>query len=67
MDSTGTPLALSEMYSYQTIRTDMPDYPAGSPVIIYGTGWAPNETVLIQIQQSNNENTEFTDTADSTG
>ena len=67
VDSTGTPLALSEMYSYQTIRTDMPDYPPGSPVIIYGTGWAPNETVLIQIQQSNNENTEFTDTADSTG
>ena len=67
VDSTGTPLALTETFSYQTIRTDKPDYPPGSPVIIYGAGWAPGETVLIEIQQSNNENEEFSDTADSTG
>ncbi len=67
LDSAGTPVALTEMFSYQTIRTDQPDYPPGSEVTIFGTGWAPGETVLIQIQQSNNENTEFSDTADSTG
>ena len=67
VDSNGTPLALSETFSYQTIRTDQPDYPPGSPVIIYGAGWTPGETVLIQIQQSNNETEEFSDTADSTG
>ena len=31
LDSTGTPLALTETFSYQTIRTDKPDYPPGSP------------------------------------
>ena len=67
VDSTGTPLALTETFSYQTIRTDKPDYPPGSPVIIYGAGWAPNETVLIEILQSNDENEEFSDTADSNG
>ena len=67
VDSTGTPLALTETFSYQTIRTDKPDYPPGSPVIIYGTGWAPNETVLIEILQSNDENEEISDTADSNG
>ena len=67
VDSTGTPLALTETFSYQTIRTDKQDYPPGSPVIIYGTGWAPNETVLIEILQSNDENEEFSDTADSNG
>ena len=67
VDSNGTPLALSETFSYQTIRTDKPDYPPGSPVIIYGAGWTPGETVLIEIQQSNDETEEFTDTADSTG
>ena len=67
VDSSGTPLALTETFSYQTIRTDKQDYPPGSPVIIYGTGWAPNETVLIEILQSNDENEEFSDTADSNG
>ena len=56
-----------DFFSYQTIRTDKQDYPPGSPVIIYGTGWAPNETVLIEILQSNDENEEFSDTADSNG
>jgi large repetitive protein len=38
LDGSGNALALSEMFSYPTIRTDMADYPPGSPVIIYGGG-----------------------------
>ena len=51
LDSTGTPLALTEMFSYPTIRTDQADYPPGSPVTIYGAGFAPGETVTISIQE----------------
>jgi hypothetical protein len=61
----GNPLALSEMFSYPTIRTDQPDYPPGSPVIIYGTGWAPGEQVTLQIQEIDDD-TFLADTADST-
>ncbi len=67
MDDTGTPLALSEMYAYPTIRTDKSDYPPGSPVTIYGAGWAPGETVTIQIQETDADDTFLTDTADTTG
>ncbi|HEY9156571.1 kelch repeat-containing protein [Candidatus Binatus sp.] len=67
LDDTGAPLALAETFSYQTIRTDQPDYPPGSPVIIYGAGFAPGETVITQIQESDGDNTELTDSADSTG
>ncbi|MGA9723929.1 MAG: kelch repeat-containing protein, partial [Candidatus Binatus sp.] len=66
-DASGNPLALSEMYSYQTIRTDMADYPPGSPVTIYGAGFAPGETVTLQIQETDTDDTWLTDTADSTG
>ena len=67
LDSLGTPLALTEMFSYPTIRTDKSDYPPGSPVIIYGTGFTPGETVATVIEGSNNENDEKIDIADSTG
>src|SRR5690349_24858370 len=32
-----------------TIKTDQPDYPPGSTVIITGTGWQPGETVTLQV------------------
>jgi len=67
LDSSGNPLALTEMYAYPTIRTDMADYPPGSPVTIYGAGWIPGETVSIQIQQTNDDDVWLTDTADATG
>ena len=67
LDATGAPLALTEMYAYPTIRTDMADYPPGSPVTIYGAGFAPGETVTIQIQETDADDTWLTDTADSTG
>ncbi len=67
MDDTGTPLALSEMYAYPTIRTNKPDFPPGSPVTITGAGWAPGETVTIQIQETDSDDTFLTDTADSSG
>ena len=67
MDSTGTPLALAETFSYQTIRTDQPDYPPGSDVIINGAGFAPIEKVTTVIEGSNGENDVETDNADSTG
>src|SRR5208283_2781994 len=66
-DSTGTPLALTETFSYPTIRTDKNDYPPGSPVIIDGAEFAPGETVTTVIEGSNGENDVETDTADSTG
>ena len=66
-DATGTPLALTEMYAYPTIRSDKSDYPPGSPVTITGAGWAPGETVTIQIQETDSDDTWLTDTADSTG
>ena len=67
VDSSGEPIALTEMFSYPTIRTDKQDYPPGSPVIIYGTGWTPGEQVDTIIAGSNGENDVETDTADSTG
>src|ERR1700678_3457424 len=67
LDASGDPLALTEMYSYQTIRTDMADYPPGSPVTIYGAGWTPGETVTLQIQETDTDDTWLTDTADATG
>src|SRR5208283_3357260 len=66
-DSTGTPLALTETFSYPTIRTDKNDYPPGSPVIIYGAGFAPGEQVITQILETDSDDTFLTDTADSTG
>ena len=57
VDASGTPLALTEMFAYPTIRTDKTDYPPGSPVTIYGAGWAPGETVPIQIQESDADDT----------
>ncbi len=66
-DASGNPLALTEMYAYPTIRTDKSDYPPGSPVTITGAGWAPGETVTIQIQETDSDDTWLTDTADSTG
>jgi hypothetical protein len=66
-DASGNPLALTEMYAYPTIRTDKSDYPPGSPVTITGAGWAPYETVTIQIQETDSDDTWLTDTADSTG
>ena len=67
LDDTGNPLALTEMYTYPTIRTDKSDYPPGSPVTITGAGWAPGETVTIQIQETDSDDTWLSDTADSTG
>src|SRR3984957_6320048 len=66
-DASGNPIALTEMYAYPTIRTDKSDYPPGSPVTITGAGWAPFETVTIQIQETDADDTFLTDTADSTG
>jgi len=66
-DASGNSLALSETFSYPTIRTDKPDYAPGSPVTINGTGWAPGETVTLQIQETDSDDTFLTDTADSTG
>src|SRR3984957_19403512 len=66
-DASGNPLALTETYAYPTIRTDKGDYPPGSPVTITGAGWAPYETVTIQIQETDTDDTWLTDTADSTG
>ena len=45
----------------------MADYPPGSPVTIYGAGFAPGETVTIQVQETDSDDTWLTDTADSTG
>src|SRR3984957_11493665 len=67
LDASGNPLALTEMFTYPTIRTDKSDYPPGSPVTITGAGWAPGETVTIQIQETDTDDTFLTDTADSTG
>src|SRR6202040_236287 len=50
-DASGKALAMSEMFAYPTIRSDKPDYSPGSPVTITGTGWAPGETVTVQIQE----------------
>ncbi|MGB8411482.1 MAG: kelch repeat-containing protein [Candidatus Binatus sp.] len=68
LDSSGNPLTQTETFSYPTIRTDKPDYPPGSDVTIYGTGFAPLEQVAIQIAQSNGDgNPTIYDNADSTG
>jgi len=68
LDSSGNPLTQTATFSYPTIRTDKPDYPPGSDVTIYGTGFAPNEQVAIQIVQSNGDgNPTIYDNADSTG
>ena len=67
LDASGTPLALSEMFAYPTIRTDKSDYAPGSAVTITGTGWAPGEQVTIQIQETDSDDTYLSDTADSTG
>ena len=67
LDISGTPLALSEIFAYPTIRTDKSDYPPGSPVTIYGAGWTPGETVAIQIQETDSDDTWLSDTADSNG
>ena len=66
-DASGNPLALTETYAYPTIRTDKSDYPPGSPVTIYGTGWAPGEQVTVQIQETDSDDTFLTENADSTG
>ena len=66
-DASGHALAMSEMFAYPTIRTDKSDYAPGSPVTITGTGWAPGETVGIQIQETDSDDTFLSDTADSTG
>ncbi len=67
LDASGNPLTLTEMFAYPTIRSDKSDYPPGSPVIIYGAGWAPGEQVTIQIQETDSDDTWLTDTADSSG
>ena len=67
LDASGNPLTLTEMFAYPTIRTDKSDYPPGSPVTIYGAGWAPGEQVTIQIQETDSDDTFLTDTADSSG
>src|ERR1019366_6065520 len=66
LDSSGNALAMSEMFSYPTIRTDQSDYPPGSPVIIYGSGWFRGDPGMDDLQETESGDPFLTDTADAT-
>ena len=43
--------ASAESYTFATIRTDKDDYAPGETVYVSGTGWQPNETVTLGLQE----------------
>jgi transmembrane protein TMEM131/galactose oxidase-like protein/centrosomal CEP192-like protein len=68
LDANGRALASSEAFNYPTIASDKPGYTPGSPVTLAGAGWAPNEPVTIDVQQSDGgTDTILNDGADSSG
>lgn len=62
-----------KMATAQTVTTDQSDYAPGSTVVITGTGFAPNETVQLQVLNVTNptdtgdEHTPWNVTADANG
>jgi Uri superfamily endonuclease len=73
VDSTGAFLNSAATFnsSNATVTTDKLDYPPGTPVIISGTGWQPNEAVTLMLHEDPHVDTEnphtFTVQADPNG
>src|SRR6266542_3984879 len=73
VDSNGNFLSSSSVLnsSPATVTTDKLDYPPGTPVIVSGTGWQPNESVTITLHEDPHITTEnphtFTVQADASG
>jgi hypothetical protein len=67
--------ALAPAMAQPTLSTDLPDYPPGAVVTITGTGFAPGETVTVQVTHANGDpagtdpqyHLPWTVTADSSG
>src|SRR6266542_6096976 len=73
VDSNGNALSSSSVLnsSPATVTTDKLDYPPGTPVIVSGTGWQPNESVTVTLHEDPHITTEnphtFTVQADASG
>ncbi|HEY1213131.1 MAG TPA: kelch repeat-containing protein, partial [Bryobacteraceae bacterium] len=48
----GSNLDSTEFYGFPTVKTDASDYPPGTPVHIFGSGWVPGETVSLTLLES---------------
>ncbi|WP_263418906.1 MBG domain-containing protein [Terriglobus albidus] len=48
----GSNLDSTEFYGFPTVKTDASDYPPGSTVHIFGSGWIPGETVSLTLLES---------------
>ncbi|AMY13017.1 Kelch motif [Luteitalea pratensis] len=61
--------ASAESYTFATIRTDRDDYLPGDTVYVSGTGWQPNETITLGLQELplEHETRSFTIQADELG
>ena len=44
-------LATAELYGFATVKTDKDDYAPGQTVTITGTGWEPNEEVILSLHE----------------
>src|SRR6266404_121211 len=73
VDSNGATLGSAAILSSSsaTITTDKLDYPPGTPVIVSGSGWQANESVVVMLHEDPHINTEnphtFTVQADGNG
>ncbi len=73
VDSNGATLGSAAILSSSsaTITTDKLDYPPGTPVIVSGSGWQANESVVVMLHEDPHVNTEnphtFTVQADGNG
>jgi MBG domain (YGX type)/YDG domain/Bacterial Ig-like domain (group 3)/Invasin, domain 3/Kelch motif len=47
----------AELYGFATVETDASDYAPGTPVIMSGTGWKPQESVSLYLQETPNIDT----------
>lgn len=51
-DDGSGPVAATEVYGFQTVRTDKPDYAPGEVVTISGRGWQPGELVALLLART---------------
>jgi len=65
----GNNLSSADMYGFAWVKTDYTDYAPGTPVVITGGGWVPNETVVLTFQENPQIDTPppITVTADANG
>ena len=61
------PVATAAVFRYATLATDRFDYPPNTPVRFAGTGWAPGETVQIEVLGADGAATQLVAVADAQG